>query len=473
MGLKFGTSGVRGLVSDMTPQELYLFTVAFLEYAQSIGQHSEVAIGYDLRPSSPSIFSSIVDTVTGFGREVFDCGELPTPALAFYAQKKTCLAIMITGSHIPADRNGIKFYLESGETLKSDDAEILKRYDELKVAGRSFERNSNNPLKVTDTKLDAKKLYIDRYVNFFPPGCLIGSKLVFYQHSSVARDLYPEILHLLGARVSCVGKSNTFVPVDTEAVDSIDNFKNWILEYEADGLISTDGDGDRPLFIDENGSLVPGDKIGAYASIYLGCKDIAIPISCNSAISEAPQIRTVLKTKIGSPFVISALNELAKKSDKVAGFEANGGFMLQSGVQLENAFLDPLPTRDSVLPVLSALLLAKKNGLKISQLSTLIPLRYTSSGLIRNYSNEKSQALLKNATRDPVQFLNKVVPHWDFHVERINNLDGLRIEGSKGLTVHLRPSGNAPEFRCYTEAPEQALADQLCDDTLNSIKEIF
>jgi len=468
MALKFGTSGVRGLVTELTDKEVSLFTKAFLIYAESLGLKSDVAIGYDLRKSSPQIQIAAIEAIHERHQNTFLCGKIPTPALAYYAQKKGLLAIMITGSHIPADRNGIKFYLKTGETLKADEQAIFRIYEGLKA--KKTAQDGTLIGKSYNVSQAASELYINRYLNFFPEKCLSGYKLLFYQHSSIARDIFPDVLEKLGAEVIRIGKSETFIPVDTEAVDSVDQFKEWITQYKADALISTDGDADRPLFVDQTGTVLPGDKIGALTSLYLKCEAIALPISCNSGIFEMVNFKQIVATQIGSPFVIEILNKLAHEFSTVAGFEANGGYLLQTDLIDGNRELHKLPTRDAVLPVLSILALAKRQKIKTPELPSLLPLRYTASGLLKNYAAEKSKMILEMASQSPEDFIQKLLPDWNLKLNRVNKLDGLRFELSGRLVVHLRPSGNAPEFRCYTEAQEQERADALNKDTLQSLK---
>jgi phosphomannomutase len=468
MPLKFGTSGVRGLVTELTDHEVHLFTTAFLIHARNQGQSSPVAISHDLRDSSPHIKTAATQAIHNFGLGTLSCGILPTPALAYYAQQQKCLAMMITGSHIPADRNGIKFYLESGETLKSDDNAIFKIYSELK--SQDWQIPTATASEPIDTSDQAKALYQQRYYDFFPTNSLAGYKLLFYQHSSVARDLYPEILERLGAEVIRIGRSDAFIPVDTEAVEAVDTFKGWLREHQADALISTDGDADRPLLVDGSGNVIPGDKIGALASLYLGCEAIALPISCNSGIAKMPNFKKVIQTKIGSPFVVQALNELSGQHKTVGGFEANGGYLLQSDIRQNGRKLDSLPTRDAVLPVLSVLALAKKHSLRISEVTSLLPKIFTSSGLLKNFPTEQSLGILENASKDSAKFFANLLPNQKLTLLNVNTLDGVRCSFQGDMTVHLRPSGNAPEFRCYTEAPTQEIADQLCSDALANLK---
>ena len=81
-------------------------------------------LGRDLRASSPAISDDCAVAIRAAGLEPVDCGVLPTPALALHAMANGAPAIMVTGSHIPADRNGLKFYVAAGEITKSDEAGI-------------------------------------------------------------------------------------------------------------------------------------------------------------------------------------------------------------------------------------------------------------------------------------------------------------------------------------------------------------
>lgn len=121
-GVAFGTSGARGLVSQMTGEVCAAYTLAFIQGLSLAGRGQKIALGMDLRPSSPDIAQACVAGIRQAGCEVDFCGVLPTPALALYALVNGLPAIMVTGSHIPFDRNGIKFYRADGEISKADEA---------------------------------------------------------------------------------------------------------------------------------------------------------------------------------------------------------------------------------------------------------------------------------------------------------------------------------------------------------------
>ena len=108
MALKFGTSGLRGFVTEMTDKECYISTTAFLMYlleTNNIQRESLVAIAGDRRPSTNKIMSAVATAITDFGCQVSNCGKIPTPAVSFFGFQKHIPSIMITGSHIPFDMN--------------------------------------------------------------------------------------------------------------------------------------------------------------------------------------------------------------------------------------------------------------------------------------------------------------------------------------------------------------------------------
>ncbi|MCG8013137.1 MAG: phosphomannomutase, partial [Candidatus Thiodiazotropha weberae] len=126
-GVRFGTSGARGLVSAITDQVAYSYTYAFLQHLEISGQlktNRRVAIAGDFRPSTPRIMAAVCKAASDRGLQVINCGYIPSPAIALYGLQQGIPSIMITGSHIPDDRNGIKFNRLDGEILKEDEQAI-------------------------------------------------------------------------------------------------------------------------------------------------------------------------------------------------------------------------------------------------------------------------------------------------------------------------------------------------------------
>jgi len=290
------------------------------------------------------------------------------------------------------------------------------------------------------------------------PSSLSGMRVGVYQHSSVAADLLVEILQSLGAHVTPVGKSGTFVPVDTEAVSptTLAKFKRWAGEFDLDAIVSTDADADRPLIADENGDLFRGDLIGLATALFLRADVVVTPVTSNSGISKAFGFE-VVRTKVGSPFVIEGMEASYHAGRIVVGFEANGGVLLGSDCSLRGKTLTALPTRDSLLPILAVLGLVASTGKTLSQLRAVWKLPVCASERLENFPVESSHSLMRRlADRDALQQF--LAPFGT--VAEVDETDGLRMRMQTGEIIHLRPSGNAPELRCYSEAanPDRAAA---------------
>ena len=151
--LRFGTSGRRGNVADLTQLEIYINAFAELEYLLSlpaqtggISRNDEFYYACDLRPSSPQIASAIVRAIGDAGLAPVNLGRIPTPALTSYAIERGHGSIMITGSHIPFERNGYKCNTSRGELLKKDESPINARVEQVRerIYRQPFEESPFN-----------------------------------------------------------------------------------------------------------------------------------------------------------------------------------------------------------------------------------------------------------------------------------------------------------------------------------------
>lgn len=449
-GIAFGTSGARGLVVDFTAEVCAAFAHAFIAVMRESFPVQKMALAIDNRPSSPAMAQACAAAMLQAGVEPVYYGVVPTPALAYQSMQDKMPCIMVTGSHIPFDRNGLKFYRPDGEITKADELAIL-------AAAVEF---SPVELPVLMARPDAAVAYCARYSSLFPQDLLAGKRIGIYEHSSAGRDLYAPLLQQLGAEVVSLERSDEFVPIDTEAVGEEDKAKarRWSTEYKLNAIFSTDGDGDRPLVADEKGEWLRGDILGLLCADALGIEAVAIPVSCNTAVASCGRFDKVAQTRIGSPYVIAEFAELAKDYGRIAGFEANGGFLLGSDIELDGKPLAALPTRDAVLPFLMLLAAAGKGT--ISPLVADLPQRFTHSDRIKDFPTAQSQAIIAAGKSDPQALLAKL-GFEGVAVAQVDTTDGLRLTLSDGRIVHLRPSGNAPELRCYAEAADADTA-RLC-----------
>ncbi len=528
--LAFGTSGLRGLVRDITCLEAYAATRGFLAACATEGGRrgdGKVCLAGDLRPSTERIMRTAARAVADEGLSVVHLGRIPSPALMAYAVRRGWPSVMVTGSHIPFDRNGIKLNTAVGEVTKAEEPIILatvKKAREREYARPARESifDSNGALRPAHCPTlppaleEARAEYIGRYLSAFLRGPLVGRRVLVYQHSAVGRDLLVEVLSGLGAEVVPAGRSESFVAVDTEAVSEA-----MLADIQAlvdanggaslDAVVSTDGDSDRPLVLAVDGGrlrFVSGDILGMIAADTLGVRRAAVPVSASDMLEAylCPRGVSIMRTRIGSPHVISAMVEAGAE----AGWEANGGFLTAAPLLVPGGgSLGPLATRDALLPILAVLYASLGSGMSLAELLARLPPRFGHSSVLSPFPREKALAIIASlspadpdivearfeqasggpprtrltqrarasGSPDPV-VANEVLagelevirsrlegfftPRDGFGtVAWINWLDGVRVGFSNRDVVHVRPSGNAPELRIYALADSPERADAI------------
>jgi len=460
-GVNFGTSGARGLVSDMTDKVCYVYTKAFIQYCSAHYNESKtIAVAGDLRPSTERILSALAQAAKELNTEFVYCGRIPSPAIALYGIEQKIPTIMVTGSHIPDDRNGIKFNHPFGEISKKDEEGILSQSVDIDESLFDASGMLKNPPSLPPVENKAIKEYTARYSAFFGTDALMGLTLGVYQHSAVGRDTMVEVLESLGAYVKPLARSEQFIPVDTEAIRPEDEVlaKKWAIEG-FDAIVSTDGDSDRPLLADDSGEWFRGDVLGILAAKALGINRVATPVSCNTALEKCEAFEKISRTRIGSPYVIAGMESLCEKGKTVAGYEANGGFLLATSIEKEGRVLNALPTRDALLPVIAVLAEARAHRQNVSDLLRHLPKRYTSSDRLKEFPTERSRQILEKIKGKNLgeslfgKFSGKLIS--------IDETDGYRMVFDSEEVIHLRPSGNAPEFRCYVETASAERSKEL------------
>ncbi len=449
----FGTSGLRGLARELSNGTAERYAQAFANFLAGTAA-GEILVASDLRDSSSLIKQQVMEGLAAGGCEPVDCGSIPTPALALAAMGRGLPSVMVTGSHIPAERNGIKFYLPSGEISKADETAIAR----LAQTGSAASARYGAAKQIAG---DIGAEYVERYCRCLPPNCFQGLRIGVYEHSTVSRDLLSHLLERQGAEVVRLGRSSSFMALDTESVDGATKelLKKWSAAHALDAIISADGDGDRPLIADETGRIVPGDIIGIITARFLGAGAVVTPVTSNSG-TERSLPCPVSRSRVGSPFVIAGM-EAARSAGlpAIVGFEANGGVLLGSDIRIGDAVLPALPTRDAFLPIVSLLGACARERRTVSELSRGLGLPITAAGKLENIPGHVSQAFLHSMAQVQEQLSSFLRPLGE--LLSVDHTDGLRAALSNRSIVHFRASGNEPALRCSAEAASEEEARAL------------
>lgn len=257
----FGTDGIRGRVGDqpITPEFMLHLGWAAGQAFKRDGQRNSVLIGKDTRLSGYMFESALESGLSAAGVDVKLLGPMPTPAIAYLTRTfRASAGIVISASHNPHHDNGIKFFSPAGTKL--DDA--------LETRIESW---LDRPIKVCDPSELGKATRVDdapgRYVEFCKSTVpneftLDGLHIVLDCAHGATYHVAPKVFRELGARISVIGADPDGLNINLGVGSThLDALSKAVVEKKADLGIAFDGDGDRVLFVDRDGSEVDGDEL--------------------------------------------------------------------------------------------------------------------------------------------------------------------------------------------------------------------
>ncbi len=259
----FGTDGIRGTANSepMTAETaLRVGTAAAAHFTRGDHRH-RVVIGKDTRLSGYLLEPALTAGFVSMGMDVILVGPMPTPAVAMLTRSlRADIGVVISASHNPYQDNGIKFFGPDGFKLSDDvEAEIEARAD------NGISDHLVEPAKLGRAmRLDDA---VGRYTEFvkqtFPRGLTLdGIKIVVDCANGAAYKVAPEVLWELGAEVIPVGVNPDGFNINKDCGSThTETLSSQVVAHGADIGIALDGDADRVLFADENGSLIDGDQV--------------------------------------------------------------------------------------------------------------------------------------------------------------------------------------------------------------------
>ena len=261
----FGTDGVRGKVGEhpITPQFVMHLgyaagkVLASAEHAQ--GERPGVLIGKDTRISGYMLESALEAGLIAAGIDVYLAGPSPTPAVAYLTRALRLQAgVVISASHNPFEDNGIKFF--SGSGTKLPDAVELAIEAALE---QPMQTNSSASLGKAKRIDDAVGRYIEFCKSTFPNEMnLRGLKIVVDSAHGATYHIARHVFHELGAEVVAIGAEPDGLNINAGyGATQPQNLQKAVVEHQADIGIALDGDGDRLIMADANGTLYDGDQL--------------------------------------------------------------------------------------------------------------------------------------------------------------------------------------------------------------------
>jgi phosphoglucosamine mutase len=425
----FGTDGVRGVAGELVTAELAL-ALGIAATREAPAARPQVLVVRDTRESGPMLESAIAAGIAQAGGDALVAGVLPTPAASILVRRLGLdLAAVISASHNPWHDNGIKFFGSDGRKL-GDDAEA--RIEKLVRDGIEPLVNPKEDGVGTVRELHGG---LDDYLRELAHAFrldLSGRRIALDCANGSTHRAAPAIFERLGASVDALCTEPTGRNINDGCGSTHpEALAARVVETGAEIGFAFDGDGDRVIAIDSEGTIRDGDEVIALAALHLASTDrlnggVAVTVMSNYGFHNAMKAAgiEVATTPVGDRNVTVEMNA----RDWALGGEQSGHII----------WSDFAPTGDGIAAALLTL---------------------TALG-------ERSLAQAKPMTRLPQVLVNVEVADRDAAAGSPELAEAIERE-SAGLEgrgrVLVRPSGTEPLIRVMVEAPEEAEAQAVCD----------
>lgn len=431
----FRAYDIRGLVDKtLTENGVYAVSLAFAAEALAEGE-SRIVVAKDGRLSAERLFKALTQGLMDSGCEVIDIGAVPTPLL-YYATHKLGqgTGIMLTGSHNPADHNGLKMLI-GHKTLTTDRVRALyERYRD----GR-YKQDRNGHYERYDN-------IIDDYINEVISSIHLDRplKVVADCGNGIAGAVVPKLLEKLGCQVAPLycevdGRFPNHHP-DPAVVANMQDLQNEVLAQNADIGIALDGDGDRLGVVDDEGRIVWPDRYLMLLARQVlqdrAGENVIFDVKCSRHL---PQVITSCG---GQPVMWKT-----------------GHSLLKMKLQQDNA---PLAGELSGHVFFNDRWYGFDDGLyaAVRILEVLAEEQQSLSQLLRAFPDDVTTPELKLYVDESRKFglMEEIAEKASFDGANITTIDGLRVDFADGWGL-VRPSNTTPCLVLRFEADdEQALA---------------
>ena len=439
----FGTDGIRGKanIEPMTVETVLKVGVAAGIHFRRGNHRHKVVIGKDTRLSGYMFESALTAGFVAAGIDPILVGPMPTPAIAMLTRSLRCdLGVMISASHNPYEDNGIKLFGPDGYKLSDEvESEITR------ILKSDFSKKLVPPADLGKAiRLDdVQGRYIEFVKQTVPRGLsLEGLKIVLDCANGAAYKVAPTVFWELGAEVVSIGIHPDGYNINKECGSTnIEVLKSQVLLHDADIGIALDGDADRLLAVDENGTLVDGDQIlGMIAKNWLKenkLKGDCIVATVMSNLGLENFLNDIglslLRTGVGDRYVVE---EMRKRGLNLGG-EQSGHIILS----------DYITTGDGIIAALQILSLIKSLSQKASEICHVF---------------DPLPQLLKSLEVTNLKEWNSI------KVQKAVSQGESRL-GEKGRIL-VRPSGTEPVVRLMVEGEDSELIVSILNDIASEIK---
>ena len=406
-------------------------------------QAEEVAVGRDVRESSPGLFAGLAEGINQAGSDVIDLGEVPTDLVYFYTGKYSVPGAIITASHNPAEYNGLKLCRAGAAPVGADTGlaeikEIVLR-GEIEIA----------PRRGIVREVDAVDDYVDHLLSIVDSSSIGPLRVAVDGGNGMAGVTVTRVFERLAATLDglYLEPDGTFPNHPADPIQ-LENLQDLIEKVSTGGHqlgVAFDGDADRAFFIDDQASPLSGSTVTALIARWMLRRHPGATIIHNLITSRAVAevVREAggvpVRTRVGHSYIKQVMAE----SGAVFGGEHSGHYY----------FLDNYRADSGMLAMLILMRVISEDGRPLSALRREVEL-YAASGEI-NYEVRDPQA--------SIDHIEAAFPDAEF-----DRLDGLSIDFGDSW-FNLRASNTEPLLRLNVEARDPGTVE----DTVRRVEELI
>jgi phosphoglucosamine mutase len=444
----FGTDGIRGVanVYPMTVEVALQLGKGCAYIFKDKNRRHRIVVGKDTRLSGYMMETAITAGICSMGGDAILVGPLPTPGIAFITTSMRADAgIVISASHNPYQDNGIKIFSSNGFKLPD---QMEERIESLMF---SEELSSS---MVTANKVgkafridDAIGRYIVFLKNTFPQELTLdGLHIVLDCAHGATYKVAPTVFEELGAQVTLLGAKPNGENINKNCGALHPGLTSaMVRKKKADLGISFDGDGDRVIFVDENGEIINGDQIMAICASRMSQErrlkknTLVTTVMSNMGLEVSMREKGIrlIRTQVGDRYVVE---EMVKRGCNFGG-EQSGHLI----------FLDHNPTGDGILSALQLLAIMQKEEKSLSDLSDIMD----------QYPQKLINVRIKERRR---------LSEFPAVIQQIKKVE--KKLGEKGRVL-VRFSGTEPLVRVMVEGEDEKEIQTLAEETARVIEREF
>ncbi|AXR77837.1 phosphohexomutase domain-containing protein [Natrarchaeobaculum sulfurireducens] len=449
----FGTAGIRGPVTEITP-------ALALTVGQAAGEPGETfVVGRDGRQTGPALAAAMEAGLESAGADVFRLGRVPTPALAFAARGRK--GVMVTASHNPPADNGLKFFVDGVEYDRDAEREIEKRVTDDVASVPWNEWGRSDRLEVLETYRDAVVDYVETTfgdADAHSHDLLSGLSIAVDCGNGVGALATPQVLERLGATVVAVNANvDGYFPAreSKPTPETLTEFTDFLAAGSFDLGLAHDGDADRLVVLGPDGEVIHEDTILAVvAAHYAGDSDADDPVVVTTPNASAridERVRAaggrVERVRLGALHEGIARERARGAEGTAVVFAAEPWKHIHTGF---GGWIDGVVSAAAV----AALVADAGDTDALREPITERPYRKVS---VDCPDSAKTVAMADLETDLPDAFPDATV----------NTDYGVRLEFADASWTLVRPSGTEPYIRIYAESDE---VDALVDDTRHVVE---